>query len=215
MLNSDDSLQAVLVQETGNIFELFFWKIVDQNTICSKVLITDCCILSKKWEINLVTNCLPVRIIVLSKEVEYLFRVWMNFVKSCNKKKTTTLSNNKTLTAVPAAEEGLGMGHVIHHHHRHATTYLSRKIDKKIKGKQMEERKSFKAETIKRLSPMSKCYSFRLSRAFKIQKLLLSTNYGGSTFHGPSTLKSIWPTLYWVPVFRKCLSLFKLQSAFT
>ena len=67
------------------------------------------------------------------------------------------------------------------------TTFLSRKMDKKIKGKQMKKRKSFKAETIKRLSPMSKCYCFRLSRAFKIQKLLLSTNYGGSTFHGPST----------------------------
>ena len=80
------------------------------------------------------------------------------------------------------------MGHVIHYHHRHITTYLSRKINKKIKGKQMKKRKSFKAETIKRLSPMSKCYSFRLSRAFNIQKLLLSTNYGGSTFHGPSTL---------------------------
>ena len=36
MLNLDDSFQAVLVQETGNIFELFVWEIVDQNTIISK-----------------------------------------------------------------------------------------------------------------------------------------------------------------------------------
>ena len=51
----------------------------------------------------------------------------------------------------------------------------------------MKKRKSFKAETIKRLSPRSKCCCFRLSRASKIQKLLLSANLGGNTFHGHFT----------------------------
>ena len=161
------------------------------------------------------TNCLPVRIIVLSKEVEYLFRVWMNFVKSCNKKKQLLSVIIKLLLQGQQQRRDWGWGMSSTTTIATTTTYLSRKMDKKIKGKQMKKRKSFKAETIKRLSPMSKCYCFRLSRAFKIQKLLLSTNYGGSTFHGLSTLKSIWPTLYWVAVFRKCLSLFKLQSAFT
>ena len=73
----------------------------------------------------------------------------MNFVKSCNKKKTTTLSNNKTLTAGPAAEEGLGMGHVIHYHHRHITTYLSRKINKKINRKQMKKKRVSKQKLSK------------------------------------------------------------------
>ena len=38
--------------------------------------------------------------------------------------------------------------------------------------------KNFKTETIKRLSPMSKCHCFNHSRAFRIQKVLLSLNHG-------------------------------------
>ena len=40
---------------------------------------------------------------------------------------------------------------------------------KKKKGKQRENRKTFKAATIKRLSPRLKCYCFRQSRASRIQ----------------------------------------------
>ena len=71
---------------------------------------------------------------------------------------------------------------------------------KKKKGKQRKQRKSFRAETIKRLSLRSKCYYFSHSRASRIQKVFLSTNHGGgrqffSVFHGPSSLKYISPTL--------------------
>ena len=70
---------------------------------------------------------------------------------------------------------------------------------KKKKGKQRKQRKSFRAETIKRLSLRSKCYYFSHSRASRIQKVFLSTNHGGrqffSVFHGPSALKYISPTL--------------------
>ena len=59
--------------------------------------------------------------------------------------------------------------------------------------------KSFKAETIKRLSPKSKCYCFSHCKASRIQKFSLSANHGGqqyfSVFHGPSTLKCISPAL--------------------
>ena len=62
-----------------------------------------------------------------------------------------------------------------------------------------KKRKSFKAETIKRLSPRSKCYCFSHSRASRIQKFFLTANHGGryyfSVFHGPSTLRSISPAL--------------------
>ena len=44
---------------------------------------------------------------------------------------------------------------------------------KKKKEKQREKRKTFKEETIKRLSPRSKCYCFRHSRASRIQKIFL------------------------------------------
>ena len=47
-----------------------------------------------------------------------------------------------------------------------ATTFLQAKRKKENKGK---KRKTFKAETIKRLSPSSKCYCFSHSRASKIQ----------------------------------------------
>ena len=76
-----------------------------------------------------------------------------------------------------------------------STTFLH---SKKKKEKQ-RKKKSFKAETIERLSARSKCYCFRHSRVSRIQKFSLSTNHGGqqyfSVFHAPSTLKSILPAL--------------------
>ena len=61
------------------------------------------------------------------------------------------------------------------------------------------QRKSFKAETIERLSPRSKCHYLRNSGTSRIQKFFLSANHGGwqcfSVFHDPSTLKSISTTL--------------------
>ena len=74
---------------------------------------------------------------------------------------------------------------------------------KNKKGKQGEKRKSFKAETIKRLSPKLKYYCSSHFKASGIQKKkLFSANHGGgqffSEFHGPSTLKSISPALYTV-----------------
>ena len=52
-------------------------------------------------------------------------------------------------------------------------------------GKEKEKRKSFKTETIKRLSPRRKCYCFSNGLEFKYFLL----------FHRPSTLKSILPVL--------------------
>ena len=46
-------------------------------------------------------------------------------------------------------------------------------LSKKKKGKQRKKWNSFKAETIKRLSPRSKCYCFSHSTASKIQKIFL------------------------------------------
>ena len=70
---------------------------------------------------------------------------------------------------------------------------------KKKKGKQRKARKTFKVETIKRLSLRSKCYCFSYSRASRTQRFFLSAKHSGrqyfSVFHGPSTLKSISPTL--------------------
>ena len=54
-------------------------------------------------------------------------------------------------------------------------TFLPSKKEKK--GNKGEKIKNFKTETIKRLSPMSKCHYFNHSRAFRIQKCLLSTNH--------------------------------------
>ena len=75
---------------------------------------------------------------------------------------------------------------------------------KKKKGKQREKRNTFKAETIKRLSPRSKCYCFSHSRASRIQKVFFSANHAGwqylPEFHGPSTLKSILPALF-IPLY--------------
>ena len=55
-----------------------------------------------------------------------------------------------------------------------------------------KERKSFKAETIKRLSPRSKCYCFSNGYYF-IQEHLEFKYF--SVFHGPYTLKSTSPAL--------------------
>ena len=67
-------------------------------------------------------------------------------------------------------------------------------------GKQREKRKSFKAETIRRLSPSSKCYCFSHSRASRIKKFSLPVNHGVrqyfSVFHCPSTLKCTLPALH-------------------
>ena len=69
--------------------------------------------------------------------------------------------------------------------------------NKKRKGEQRGKRKTFKTETIKRLSPRSKCYFFSHSRVSRVQ-FFWSANHGGrqylSAFHGPSTLKSISPS---------------------
>ena len=66
---------------------------------------------------------------------------------------------------------------------------------KKEKGKQRQARKTFKAETIKRLSLRSKLYCLSHSRASRIKKFFFSANHGGrqyfSVFHGPCILKSI------------------------
>ena len=56
----------------------------------------------------------------------------------------------------------------------------------KIKSKSKEKKeKSFKEETIKRLSSKSKCYCFNHSRTSRIQKFFLSTNHGGRLFSVP------------------------------
>ena len=76
---------------------------------------------------------------------------------------------------------------------------------KKKKGNQRKARKTFKAETIKRLSLRSKLYCLRYSRASRIQKFFLWANHGGrqyfSVFHGPSTLKSISSALFNICLF--------------
>ena len=59
---------------------------------------------------------------------------------------------------------------------------------KNKKGKQRENRKSVKAETIKRLSPRSKCYCFSNVYCFILE--CLEFKYF-SVFHGSFTLKSI------------------------
>ena len=75
--------------------------------------------------------------------------------------------------------------------------FAQQKEKKKTKEK---KRKIFKAETIKRLSPRSKCYCFSHSRASRIQKFFFSPNHGGRqylpVFKGPSSLKSILPGLW-------------------
>ena len=70
---------------------------------------------------------------------------------------------------------------------------------KKKIGEKRGKRKSFKAKTIKRLSPRLKCYYFSHSRASRIQKLFFSANHGGrhsfSVFHAPplwNTFRRPW-----------------------
>ena len=60
---------------------------------------------------------------------------------------------------------------------------------KKKKGKYRKVRKTFKAETMKRLSLRSKLYCLIHSRTSRIQERLKYF----SVFHGPSTVKSISP----------------------
>ena len=55
-----------------------------------------------------------------------------------------------------------------------------------------KKEKSTKAETIKRLSPSSKCYRFSNVYCFILE--FLEFKYF-SVFHGPTTLKSISPAL--------------------
>ena len=73
-------------------------------------------------------------------------------------------------------------------------------LHSKKKKEKQREKKSFKAEAIKRLSPKSKCYCFSHSRAHRIQKCFLSSNHGDwqyfSVFHGSSTFKSISMVMY-------------------
>ena len=68
-------------------------------------------------------------------------------------------------------------------------------LHSKRKKRETKEKKSFRAGTIKRLSPRSKCYCFNHSRVSQIQKCSFLSNHGGrqyfSVFHGPSTLESI------------------------
>ena len=59
---------------------------------------------------------------------------------------------------------------------------------KNKKGKQRENRKSVKAETIKRLSPRSKCYCFSNVYCFILERLEFKYF---SVFHDHSNLKSI------------------------
>ena len=75
-----------------------------------------------------------------------------------------------------------------------------------------KKRRIFKAETIERLSPRSKCHCFSHSRVSRIQKIFLSVNHGGrqyfSVFHGPYTLKSIMPALIQLPLNRRTCFLY-------
>ena len=60
--------------------------------------------------------------------------------------------------------------------------------NKNKKEKQRKKRKSFKAETIKRLSPRSKCYYFSNVNGFILERLEFKHF---SVFYDPSTLISI------------------------
>ena len=62
-------------------------------------------------------------------------------------------------------------------------------LTKQKKEKQMKKRKSFKAETIKRLSSRSKCYCFSQSRASRMYKIFLSANHGPDTYNNTSLIK--------------------------
>ena len=55
------------------------------------------------------------------------------------------------------------------HTHTHTYTHFFGSKKKREANEQTKKRKSFKAETTKRLSPRSKCYSFSHSKASRIQ----------------------------------------------
>ena len=63
-----------------------------------------------------------------------------------------------------------------------------------IKNKKGKERnsKSFKAETIKRLSPRFKYYCFSHSRACRIQKFFLSPNHGRRQYFSCFMASPLW-----------------------
>ena len=68
--------------------------------------------------------------------------------------------------------------------HSHFFVYSKKKL-----GIQMEKRKSFKAETVKRLSPGSNCSCFSNFRVSRIRNIFFSVNHGGRqyflVFHAP------------------------------
>ena len=72
-------------------------------------------------------------------------------------------------------------------------------IAKRRKGNKEKKIKNLKSETIKKLSPRSKCYIFSHSRGSRIQNFFLLANHDDRqyclVFHGPSTLKFISPAL--------------------
>ena len=63
------------------------------------------------------------------------------------------------------------------------STFLRSKTNKQKKRKQRKKRNSFKAETVKSLSPTSKCHCFSHSRSYRIQIFSCrSTVTAGNTF---------------------------------
>ena len=89
----------------------------------------------------------------------------------------------------------------------HPLTFLR---SKNKKEKQKKKRKNWKAETIKRLSPRSKCYCFSHSRVSRIQKCFLSTNHDGKflNFRRFRMAKTVtfWP--WWQPFNNFCFQIF-------
>ena len=68
-------------------------------------------------------------------------------------------------------------------------------IAKRKNGNKGKSRKDFKAETIKRLSPRLKCYSFSYSSVSRIQKFFFSANHGGRQYFPMFLGPSIFPIL--------------------
>ena len=86
---------------------------------------------------------------------------------------TETAENN----AETCFQQGRRQGGVVGVHD--PPTFLR---SKKKKEKPRQKRTIFKAETIERLSPRSKCYCFSHSRVSRIQKLFFSANHGGRQY---------------------------------
>ena len=63
-------------------------------------------------------------------------------------------------------------------------------VAKRKKENKGKKRKYLKVETIKRLSPRSKCYYFSHSRVSRIQKFFLSANHGSQQ---SVTVSVSWP----------------------